>query len=242
MRIITADCNLQELPVNSYDAVIIPNQISQQFNLARYALVNNKHVMLEAPAKGIKLSELQELERIALANKAVFYIAYGNRFIPELVQLKEQITNGKFGKIQHCRLLYESLARDNHQGALAELGPHIFNVLQYLFGANIMQHNFNIVYKGKFNRQVIFADFNANLSIEVEVNLLSDKEQISYAIYGTASSANSQWLFDDKTRHALMQLEQDNFPAVCQTWLDAKEEQWVYAELEHLQETDVLLA
>lgn len=242
MRIITAENSLQEVPINSYDAVIIQNKTKQAFNLARFALVNKKHVMLVAPLYELSLEQLEDLERTALANKAVFYIAYGNRFIPQLTELHTKINNGEFGKIQHCRLLYTATMRENHNGALLELGSHVLNSLQYLFGVQIMQRNFNIVYKGKFDRQVIFADFNTNFSIEVEANLLSATDKICCEIYGTTSSMRSEILCDASVRDNLLRLEQNDFPSVCKTWLDAKADKWLYTELEHLQKADVLLA
>lgn len=194
---------IQEVPIASYDAVLVCTPDDPKYNVIRYALANKKHVLVEKPLWCQTVAQLQELAHLAQANNVVFYTAYNHRFEPHFVRMKQLLDSGVLGTIYQCRLFYgngtarlvrDSAWRDSGSGVLADLGSHLLDTLHYWFGNTIMQHNFSIVSKSNFENcapdHVIFADFDAKLKIEAEMTLLSWRNHFTCDIFAANGSAH----------------------------------------------------
>jgi predicted dehydrogenase len=194
---------IQDVPVTSYDAVLVCTPDEPKYNIIRYALVNKKHVLVEKPLWCETLSQLEELAHLAKANNVTFYTAYNHRFEPHFVRMKQLLDSGTLGKIYQCRLFYgngtarivrDSAWRDTGSGVLADLGSHLLDTLHYWFGASITKHNFSIISKSNFENcasdHVIFADFNSHLKIEAEMTLLSWRNHFTCDIFAENGSAH----------------------------------------------------
>lgn len=194
---------IQEVPVASYDAVLICTPDEPKYNVIRYALANKKHVLVEKPLWCTTVDNIKELEHIALVNNLAFYTAYNHRFEPHFVRMKQLLDSGVLGKIYQCRLFYgngtarlvrDSAWRDSGSGVLADLGSHLLDTLYYWFGEAITQHNFSIISKSNFENcaadHVIFADFNSKLKIEAEMTLLSWRNHFTCDIFAENGSAH----------------------------------------------------
>jgi hypothetical protein len=241
MRSIKVDGNLQEIPLNTYDAIIIqqPNHIA--FNLSRYALTNKKHVFIEAPLFSISADQLHELQHIAIINKVLLHVAYVYKWLPEFLQLQELSQSNAFGTLRHCRLAFTA-PEDNTDALL--LGAHLMHILYLLFADNVMQYNFNIVNKSKFGRQIIWADFNARCSVELEVNLLDTSKNIKCDIFGTNLTQHLFCPINDLIHAGLLELEYQHFVRNFQQLqnLPFNLDHWICSELQRLAQEDVLLA
>lgn len=237
--------NLQEIPLDAYDAVIICVDNELKYAVARYALLNNKHVMLDAPLWGTSLSQIDELEQLSITNHRVFYIAYNFCFVPDFVHVKELLQKRKIGEVLHCRLNYAARSDNAYNGALIDLCPQLLNLLSFWFGPEIMQHNFSIVHKDKFGRQIIFADFNSRFTIEVEANFFATVDRITAEIYAARDNISVSYSYDVKQLAALINLEFKHFTNLCQqicNFTDCVLDKWIYAELDRLGSEQMLLA
>lgn len=194
--------SIQEVPIFSYDAVLVCTPDEPKFSIIRYALVNKKHVLVEKPLWCVNNEQLQELAHLAQTNNVVLYTAYNHRFEPHFVAMKELLDSGVLGSVYHCRLFYgngtarlvrNSAWRDAGSGVLADLGSHLLDTLHFWFGSKIKEQNFSVISKSNFENcapdHVIFGDFNSKLKIEAEMTLLSWRNHFTcdiFAEFGTA--------------------------------------------------------
>ncbi len=194
---------IQEVPTNSYDAVLVCTPDTPKFNIMRYALANKKHVLVEKPLWCETKQQLAELAHLARTNEVICYTAYNHRFEPHFVRMKELLDSQQLGRIYHCRMFYgngtarlvrNSEWRDTGSGVLADLGSHLLDTLHYWFGEQIKQHHFSITSKRCFENQapdhVIFADHNSNMTVEAEMTLLSWRNHFTCDIFAEFGSAH----------------------------------------------------
>lgn len=242
---VATTATIQKIPTTDYDAVFICSAHELKYNIARYALVNKKHVLVEAPLWGANVAQLEELEHLALVNNVVFYIAYSYRFSNELARVHELIHNDALGDIRHCRLLYSAVMDEHCNDALIDLCPHLLDLLYFWFDENIMQHNFRIIYKERYSSQVIFADFDSKFTIEVEANLMVASNKITCEIYSSINSVHINLLNDVAFKTELMQKEYVYFKQLCENTRNltfSMVNKWIYTELDDLSKEELLLA
>ncbi|MCC7104828.1 MAG: Gfo/Idh/MocA family oxidoreductase [Chloroflexi bacterium] len=90
--------NYQDILTEDVDAVIVSAAPeTTHYPMARDALKAGKHVLLEKPM-AIKLSEADELLRLAREAGVKFTIGYTQRFNPKFAYLKQCVTEGKLGR------------------------------------------------------------------------------------------------------------------------------------------------
>jgi predicted dehydrogenase len=83
---------------NGVDAVVIATPVSTHFRLAKQALLNNRHVMIEKP---LTSSTEEALELIELAEKRnlVLMVGHTYQYHPAVDYLSELISRGELGQI-----------------------------------------------------------------------------------------------------------------------------------------------
>lgn len=236
--------NIQEVPINSYDAVIICTENENKYTVARYALVNKKHVLLSAPLWATSLGQLDELEQLSITNNVVFYIGYNYKFVADFIDIKQILQQKKLGEIYHCRVEYAAKAEHHHNGALIDLSPHLLNLLCFWFGTEILQSNFSLVHKDKFGRHVIIGDFSARSTIEIAAHFFAPSDSISLEIYGARDNLQLRYALDDQKHQALLAQDFAHFQELCQLMplIDCMVDKWIYAELDRLASEATLLA
>ena len=120
--------NYDELFENeNLDMVSICTLVDTHFEIVNKAIKSGiKGIFLEKPmSKDLqtakKITELCSKKRISLQ------IDHQRRFIPLYHQIKNFLSNGKLGKIQHVNVYYGS--------GIANTGSHLFDILLFLFGS-----------------------------------------------------------------------------------------------------------
>lgn len=194
---------IQEVPITSYDAVLICTPDDPKYTIIRYALANKKHVLVEKPLWCGNASQLEELEHLANSNNVVLYTAYNHRFEPHFVAMKQLLDSKVLGTVYHCRLFYgngtarlvrESAWRDCGSGVLADLGSHLLDTLHFWFGNKIKNQNFSVISKSNFENSapdhVIIGDLNSKFKVEAEMTLLSWRNHFTCDIYAEFGSAH----------------------------------------------------
>ena len=83
--------NYREI-VNDVDAVSIITPTKSHFNIAKFFLMNKKHVLLEKPMTE-NIPQATELIRIAKKNKVILQIGHLERFNPVMEKLVKNIKN-----------------------------------------------------------------------------------------------------------------------------------------------------
>lgn len=136
--------NVSEIPekiIKDVDAVVITIPRFQKLAAVRYWLSLKKNVLVEKPFI-ITQSEARSLNTIAEKNQVIWYTAYNYRFEPNILKIKKLIERGFLGKLYNARMVYgfgnvQQLVgtwRDQGSGALEEIGCHLVDFAQFLFG------------------------------------------------------------------------------------------------------------
>ena len=134
--------DFNQLPKDRYDAAILAVPNRAKIELVRQLLGSGKHVLIEKPFLLPDWSTAQELSRLAIANRVVWYTSYNHRFEPLIDTLKSELARGAIGRVYHGRLFYGNGTvaniigswREEGMGVLEDLGSHLMDLLGYLFG------------------------------------------------------------------------------------------------------------
>ena len=131
---------------NNIDGIIIATPPESRFELAKEALKNKKHLLLEKPV-AITSEEIEELQRMALKDNLSVCVDFEYRVVPHFLQAKEIIDQNKLGNIFLIKLDWIMSSRSNPErewnwyslsdkggGVVGALGTHAFDILHWLFG------------------------------------------------------------------------------------------------------------
>ena len=131
------------------DGIIIATSPESRFELAKAALENNKHLLLEKPVALTSL-EIEELQRISLINNLSVCVDFEYRTVPLFLQTKKIIDEDILGKIYLIKLDWLMGSRSDPKrtwnwysqkekggGVIGALGTHAFDMLNWFFGESI---------------------------------------------------------------------------------------------------------
>ncbi len=192
---------IYEVPLNRFDAacVCVPN--SKKLQIIRYLLENSKHILVEKPFWCEHQVGLKDLHYLTAKNKCVLYTGYNHRFEPALVEAKELINNDKLGKIYHCRMFYgngtaklvkESPWRDSGIGIFGEIGSHLLDLTQFLFGGYAWFQNVELISSACFENEtpdhIVFEASDGDFAVECEATYCSWLNTFTLGILGEKGS------------------------------------------------------
>ncbi len=196
--------SVQEVPLESYDAVLacIPDQA--KIEVLGYLLEHGKHVLVEKPILAEDKVEICHLRTLAEASGAVCYTAYNHRFEPHFMRMKELIDSGILGRIYTLRMFYgngtarlvrDSAWRDEGAGVLPDLGSHLLDTLLYWIGAP--DAPFAVRATNRFENRAfdhVILGSEGDISIQLEMTLLSWRNHFTCDVLAEKGSAHIQSL------------------------------------------------
>jgi predicted dehydrogenase len=112
-----------------------------------------KHVLVEKPG-AVKLSELQEIKKIALEKNLAVKVGFNHRFHPALLKTWELVQNGMVGEPMFLRARYGHGARVGYEkewrslpevgggGELLDQGVHILDLIYWFLGPLPLRNSF----------------------------------------------------------------------------------------------------
>jgi predicted dehydrogenase len=197
--------DLREVPVGSYDAAIVCTPDAPKMDLLRHLMRHGKHALVEKPLWAAREDELDEIQCLARANRALCHTAYNHRFEPHYVRMRDLIAAGALGKIYRCRMFYgngtarlvrDSAWRDEGAGVLPDLGSHLLDTARFWFGD--LGDDFRIVSVSRFENRapdhVVIASDATQPKLELEMTLLSWRNHFTCDIFAEKGSAHIESL------------------------------------------------
>lgn len=131
-KIIVVDNYHVLLGDKSIDAIVIATPVDSHFPLAKEALLNNKHVLVEKP---LTSSHEEALELVSLSKKQNKILMVDHTFLytGAVMKIKELIDNNKIGDIQYLDSTRINLGLFQHDvNVLWDLAPHDISICKYL--------------------------------------------------------------------------------------------------------------
>ena len=196
---------IEEVPLNEYDAVLACIPDEPKYEIVKYCLENNKHVLVEKPLWAIDDQQIIELEQLAIKNKVLCYTAYNHRFEPHFIKMRDLIVSGKLGQIYSCRMFYgngtarlvrESNWRDQGDGVLPDLGSHLLDTCRFWFGNNL--DSFSLASYSRFENQApdhaVVQSENSLPRINLEMTLCMWKNHFTCDILAEKGTAHIESL------------------------------------------------
>jgi predicted dehydrogenase len=118
----------------SIDAVYLATPVSTHFDLARRALDNGKHVLIEKPL-ATRVADAEALAALAAARQRVLMVGHTFVFSPPVRKVKELIDGGEVGPIYYVETTRVNLGLfQKDVSVLWDLGPHDLSILMYWLG------------------------------------------------------------------------------------------------------------
>jgi predicted dehydrogenase len=124
----------QLLANEDIDAVVIATPISTHFELAKEALLQSKHVLIEKPMT-MTVQQAKELIRLAEQKKKVLMVDHTFIYTGAVREIKRIIDSGELGEFyfyDSVRINLGLLQPDVN--VLWDLAPHDFSIMTYLVG------------------------------------------------------------------------------------------------------------
>src|SRR5258708_28446463 len=123
------------------DAVVIATPVSTHYQLARQALLHNKHTLVENPLTA-NVVEAEELVTLAYRRGKTLMVGHTFEYSPAVNELKKLVESGDLGKI-YCieaeRVNLGLFRTDTN--VIWDLAPHDISILLYLLGKKPEQIN-----------------------------------------------------------------------------------------------------
>lgn len=175
------------------DAVAIATPVSTHYELAKEALLNGKHVILEKPMTS-KVSDAEDLINIAGRNKLTLMVDHTFIFTGAVRKIKQLISSGEIGDLHYFDSVRVNLGLFQHDvNVVWDLATHDLSIMDYLvesrpvsvaaFGAAHYNHIEDVAYViVNFNNGVI-AHFHVNWLAPVKVRQIligGSKKMILY--------------------------------------------------------------
>ena len=111
------------------DAVVIATPAETHFELAKKALLANKHVFVEKPLALI-VKEAEELQQLALSRNLKLMVGHILLYHPAIIKLKKIIDSGELGKINYIYSNRLNLGKfRTEENILWSFAPHDISVI-----------------------------------------------------------------------------------------------------------------
>ncbi len=125
---------VEDLFRSDTDAVVIATPVRTHFQLAREALVHDKHVLVEKPLAA-SVAEAEELVALAQERERVLMVGHTFEYNPAVNELRRLIQAGDLGKIYCIEAERVNLGLFRQDiNVIWDLAPHDVSILLYLLG------------------------------------------------------------------------------------------------------------
>ncbi|MDC0233025.1 Gfo/Idh/MocA family oxidoreductase [Pelagibacteraceae bacterium] len=193
---------IEHVPLESYDTVILCTPDNKKEKVILYCVKHNKNILVEKPLIFDSLKKLINLEKTINKKKLILYTAYNHRFEPNIIKLKKIIDKKKLGKLYSCRMFYgngtaklvkNSFWKDDKNGVLNDLIPHLIDLCIFLFGHKHIKEFVLVSYFRHENNapdHIVIKNNNLYFNIELEATYCMWRNSFSCDLIGEFGSAH----------------------------------------------------
>jgi len=116
------------------DAISIVTPIATHYEIAKNALLHDKHILVEKPLTASS-KQMEELITLAEKKKKVMMVGHTFLFSPPVLKVYDYIKQGQLGKLDFIQLTRINLGRVKHDhNVIWDLAPHDFSILEFWLG------------------------------------------------------------------------------------------------------------
>lgn len=168
---------------NSIDAVVIATPVFSHYPIAKLALENGKHVLIEKPMTSSS-AQAKELIEIALRKKLSLMVDHTFLYTGAVQKMKELVSSGFLGKLSYIDSTRINLGLFQPDiNVLWDLAPHDISILNYLVDERPISVNAtgvshtnngieNIAYLTLNYNSGFIAHFNCSWSSPVKIRMM----------------------------------------------------------------------
>lgn len=191
--------SVYDVNLSKFNIAIVCTPEIEKLKIVQYLLNKKINVMIEKPFK-IKINQLNNLNRICLKNKNIFYICYNHRFEPFIKKIHTFLEKKTIGKVYFVKMFYgngtasqinKSKWKDKKNGVIDDLVSHLLDFCEMFFKKKDIG-KFRIIKKIKFeNRSPDYALIINNKNkkiITLEASYLMWKNTFHLEIIGKKGS------------------------------------------------------
>ena len=114
------------------DAIVIATSVSSHYELAKAALENDKHVLIEKPMADSEKNAL-ELIRLSKQQKKILMVDHTYLYTGAVQEIKELTDDGSLGEILYVDSIRANLGKfQSDVNVLWDLAPHDISIINYL--------------------------------------------------------------------------------------------------------------
>jgi len=118
------------------DAVVIATPVASHFKLAKEALLDNKHVLIEKPMTS-SVKEAEELIEIARERNRILMVDHTFEYAQAINKMKGLIESSEIGQICYIKAEWLNLGLLQPDiNVIWDLGTHIYSIVSYVSGMN----------------------------------------------------------------------------------------------------------
>lgn len=196
---------IEEVPLESYDAILACVPDEPKLELLNFAVDNGKSILVEKPLWVASADAIQALEKRARDRGVVVYTAYNHRFEPHFVRMRELVASGALGRIYSCRMFYgngtarlvrDSTWRDTGAGVLPDLGSHLLDTCRFWFGDALGEFRLSSAnaFENRSADHVVLTSNGPSVRIELEMTMLMWKNHFTCDVLAENGSAHIESL------------------------------------------------
>ena len=134
--LVRADNNYKDISkIKNVSLVVISTPTKTHSKIAKFALKNGKHVLVEKPLS-LSLSDVNVLENLAKKNKKLLFVDYPFLFSGSINYIKKIIDSKKYGDLLEVESFREQAPIRKDCNVVWDLCVHDISILNYLLSEN----------------------------------------------------------------------------------------------------------
>ncbi|MBS4540023.1 Gfo/Idh/MocA family oxidoreductase [Clostridium sp. D2Q-11] len=160
--------------------IFIASPTKTHYELGKKGLLKDKNIFCEKPLT-LSFKETKELAKISKEKNLIIQTDYVYTFSPSINKIKE-IIDGK--KINYIEMNMSQLGKYYQEDIYYTLSCHQLSILDYLFGLDNFEFNFNDIMKNDFVRMGEILFYNDDFQGRIINSLYSPIKERYIKIYG----------------------------------------------------------